>query len=267
MEASALTPLLHADPSLSWASWSREPTVIAGIVAAGGGYAVGLGRRGGRLLEPWRPFAFAGGLLVLVAALLSPLDPAGEDYLLSLHMLQHMLLAVVAPPLLLLGLPPWLVRDLLPPGVRRALLATLTRPVTAAALFTIDMWLWHVPGVYQVALGSLPIHVVMHLAFIAGGVLFWWPIIEPVPDLATLAAPAKTLYLFVTGLPMALLALVLLASPGLLYPHYADAPRLWGVSPLADQQIAGLIMGALGETGSFVAFSLLFVRAGQEQPY
>jgi cytochrome c oxidase assembly factor CtaG len=101
----------------------------------------------------------------------------------------------------------------------------------------------------------------MHGAFLATGILFWWPIVAPLPELSTAGAGARLLYLFVTGFPMGVLALLLLSSESIIYDFYANQPtRLWGVTPLADQQVAGVVMGSVGEIASFVAFSLIFVR-------
>ncbi len=262
-----MTLLLHVDAaSLSWRSWSWEPEIFLGIAGLAVAYWWTAARDHSRArLEWWRPALFGLGLLTLFLALESPLDAAGTDYLLSAHMLQHMLLAVAAPPLLLLGLPRSMARRLVALPLAGPLLLALVAPVPPAAIFTVNMWLWHIPSVYQAALDWPSLHAAMHLAFVATGVLLWWPVIEPLPEKRTLAAPAKALYLFVTGLPMALLALALLASPALLYPHYGQTPRLWGISPLTDQQLAGLVMGALGEAGSFIAFSLLFLRFVDEE--
>jgi cytochrome c oxidase assembly factor CtaG len=100
----------------------------------------------------------------------------------------------------------------------------------------------------------------MHVMFMGTGLLFWWPVIQPLPDLGRLGDGGRLLYLFATGMPMALLALLFFAANDVIYPYYDQTPALWGLSPTDDQQIAGLAMGGLGEAASFVAITLLFFR-------
>jgi putative membrane protein len=131
----------------------------------------------------------------------------------------------------------------------------------AGTLFIVNMWFWHVPPVYQLALDHHDsVHALMHVTFIYTGLLFWWPVIQPLPMPGAMGEGARLLYLFATGFPMELLALLLLASGTVVYRYYGDGPYLWGIDPLPDQQVAGLIMGALGQFAAFVAITLLFFR-------
>jgi putative membrane protein len=168
----------------------------------------------------------------------------------------------MGPPLVLVGLPPEALRRLLPSGTRGFRIAgVLTTPFLAAAAFIVNMWLWHIPPVYEAALTDIYVHVAMHVAFMATGFLFWWPIVAPHPELSTAGPGARLLYLFVSGFPMGVLALLLLSSEVIIYDFYEMQPeRLWNLSALEDQQIAGVVMGSLGEIASFVAFTLIFVR-------
>jgi cytochrome c oxidase assembly factor CtaG len=177
-----------------------------------------------------------------------------------MHMLQHVAVTTLGPPLLLLGLTPALIDPMLRPGFVGRLARRLTHPVFAGTLFILNMWFWHVPPVYGAALDHVSIHITMHLAFIASGILFWWPVIQPSRLTGSIGNGARLLYLFATGMPMALLALLFFASGGVIYEHYETADRLWGLSAMDDQQIAGLIMGALGEAAGFAAITLLFFR-------
>jgi len=250
--------LLHAGHAVSWSAWHIEPTVVAGAVVVVGLYIQSLLQA--RPTPPaWRIACFSLGSLAIFLALSSPLD-AAADRLLSMHMLQHVVLTTIGPPLVLLGLAPSQLQVLLRPGLVNRLARVLTNPVFAAALFIINMWFWHVPSVYDRALTDLPVHVIMHLAFMATGLIFWWPVIQPLPQLSRLGEGARLLYLFVSGFPMGLLALLLIASGSAVYGYYEVAPRLWGISPLIDQQIAGIIMGALGEAAAFIAITFLFFR-------
>lgn len=257
--------LLHqAGASLSWAAWSAEPSVVLGLVVLSGLYLSAVVRAGPAAFSwagvQWpRLGLFFAGAVTLYVALGSPLDVGADRYLLTLHMVQHALLATVAPPLLLLGTPPEVLRRLVALPAARRLLA-LTVPGVAGAAFVVNMWGWHVPPLYEAALRELPLHITMHLSFIATGLLFWWPVLDPVPGRGRLSVAGKLVYLVATGFPMALLAALFLMMPTVIYPYYESAPRLWGVSPLTDQQVAGLAMGGLGELASVVAFSLLFLR-------
>jgi putative membrane protein len=250
---------------LRWSSWSFEPTALAGIALAAGLYVGALNhqRRTGAAIEWWRPAAFGAGLSILFLALSSPLDLAADDYLLLMHMAQHALLATVVPPLLILGLTPGMAQSFSRlPLVNLVLLAAF--PLVAAFLFIANMWFWHIPAIYEAALDNLGIHVLMHVCFIGTGLLFWWPVIQDWPPVVRLPIAGKMVYLLVTGFPMGLLALLFFASTDVLYDSYESGPGLWGISPLTDQQVAGLIMGVVGETASFIAFTYLFLRLMEE---
>jgi putative membrane protein len=257
-------PLLHAGHAVTWNSWHLEPSVLGGLLAVLGLYGYALTFEEERL-PWWRPLLFVLGSLVIAIALVSPLD-AGADRLLSLHMLQHVLLTTVGPPLVLLGLPPTGLRRLFAHPLLSRPLAAVTMPVVAAILFSTNMWIWHVPPAYEAALNHLEVHIGMHIAFMASGFIFWWPVIPALPE-RRISDGARLLYLFVTGFPMAILALLLLSSATVIYKYYEAPPYLWGISPITDQQVAGLIMGALGEAASFIAVSLIFLRfIDREEP-
>lgn len=251
--------LLHSSHPVTWDAWHLEPTIIGGAFIVSGAYLYLLRLSPGH--QRWRPLAFFAGGTVIFIALASPLD-AAADRLLSMHMLQHVALTSLGPPLVLLGLPPSGLQRIIPEGSRRfALLARVTLPFVAGAFLILNMWAWHVPPIYEAALREVPVHVAMHIAFMATGLLFWWPIVAPLPALSTASGGARLLYLFVTGFPMGVLALLLLSSQNVIYDFYGEQPsRLWGFSPLVDQQVAGVIMGSLGEIASFIAFSLIFYR-------
>jgi putative membrane protein len=256
--------LLHSGHLFGWDAWHLEPTVVGGALIVIGLYVYAL------TLEPaldWRRVAlFAAGALTIFVALASPLD-VGADKLLSLHMLQHVLLTTVGPPLVLLGLPREGLRRLVRRPALDRLVTVITLPLIASPLFIVNMWLWHIPPVYDAALTNLGVHIAMHIAFMASGFIFWWPVIDPLPERGRIGEGGKLLYLFVSGFPMGVLALLLIASSSIVYGYYEEQDRLWGVSPLADQQVAGMIMGALGEAASFVAMTLLFFRfLDREEP-
>ncbi len=257
-----MTPLL-AD-AIGWRSWEWQPTLLLPALLVVGAYVYGVRRlypadRAQRVVF-WRQVAlFSAGALLLFLAIASPLD-AAADRLLAFHMLQHVIMTTIAPPLIVLGLPPALLRKLLRRDRVASILRYLTNPFLAGGLFLANMWIWHAPPLYNAALDYQNIHIVQHLMFIGTGILFWWPVVNPVPEASSLGQGGRLLYLFITGFPMMTLALLFLSAQGVLYHHYADVQLLWGMSPLTDQQIAGIVMGVLGELASFAAFSVLFFR-------
>ena len=252
---------LHA--SLSLWTWSWDPTVLAGTVALGAGYLWLI-----RGLQPttWSPMArayFAGGLLALFLALESPIDVGGDHYLFSLHMLQHILLAMVVPPLLLLGLPDsW-----------RAFDRIRVSPLAANIIFNLVLAVWHLPVLYEATLRNEPIHVLEHLSFLAAGMLFWWPIVQPARSAKAMTTVGKMAYLGFAGVPPTILGLAFILSQSVIYPFYAAAPRATPLSPMDDQLIAGLIMFGLGNLIYFVAIWIIFfslddkrATAGESSP-
>jgi cytochrome c oxidase assembly factor CtaG/ferredoxin len=202
--------------------------------------------------------AFLSGLTVVYLALASPIEPL-SDLLLQVHMLQHLLLMMVAPPLLWLGAPffpllrglprtirmVWVAPLLSAPPLRR-LFQRLTHPLTALVLFTAATWFWHVPVVYDLALRSSGWHYLQHICFLSTALLFWYPVIRPYP-----ARPRWSLWWLVPVLLLAdlsntLLSALLTFSTHVLYRYYAEMPRLGGLSALEDQSAAGVLMWVPG---------------------
>jgi cytochrome c oxidase assembly factor CtaG len=250
--------LLHIGHRVDLGAWHLEPSVVAGAFIALAFYGYGVATLKGAF-SGWRAASFTAGVAVMFLALVSPLDTAAGR-LLSIHMLQHVAVTTIGPPLLLLGLTPALLDPILRPGLVTRAARMLTHPVFAGTLFVVNMWFWHVPPVYGAALDHLWVHITMHLAFITSGILFWWPVVQPTPATGRHGEGARLLYLFATGMPMGLLALLFFASSGVIYDHYETVDRLWGLSATDDQQIAGLVMGALGEAASFAGITILFFR-------
>ena len=257
--------------SLSWTDWSWDPSVLLGLAALVVLYVLAT-RRG--LIAPdddttpwfkraaWRPWLFGLGILSGFIALQSPIDSGGDEFLLSLHMVQHLLLMMVAPPLCLLGIAGMrpLAATVAPRW--RAVWTFVTRPWPATLIFNVVLLVWHNPAWYDATLTTEWIHIVEHLTFIGVGVVFWWPIVDPLRGPATrpVSPFAKMGMLGLAGVPPTVLGFIfcLLGSPA--YEFYARAPRLWGLSAVQDQQIAGVIMFGLGNIIYFVAISIIFLR-------
>jgi len=208
-----------------------------------------------RPLRPAKLLLYSAGVLVLMLTLVGPLDVLGDDYLFSAHMLEHMLLLVAVPPLLLLGLTGRAARELLAWRPAAAVERVLGRPVLAWLIAVITLYAWHLPVLYNLALAHEKVHICQHLSFLVTATIFWWPILSPLPE-HRLRAPTALIYLFLAGTANSVLGAVLtFTSPGL-YPLY-DRPighstvlaflrRDWDLDPAADQQLGGLVMWVVG---------------------
>jgi cytochrome c oxidase assembly factor CtaG len=255
-------------------AWNWAPSVLIGVALLAAGYLAATGPLrwrfpGSEPVTRRQTTWFMLGLFVILFALVSPLDFIGDNYLFSSHTIQHILLTLVGPPLLLLGTPGWLLRPVLSwPGMLR-LARVLTMPLVAFALFNANFMLWHLPAPYEATLQNEWLHTFEHLLFMATGVILWWPIFSPLEELPRLSYPAQMLYLFMNTFPMTILSAFLTFAPSPLIATYADAPRLFGLTVMGDQELAGLIMWMPGGMIFLVALSAVFFKwAGtEEQPY
>jgi putative membrane protein len=211
--------------------------------------------------QGWRPVFFCTGLLLTFIALESPIDRGGDLYLFSLHMVQHMLLMMVAPPLLLLGI----AGGRPAPRERYTTLRTIwwaiTRPWPAVVIFNAVLLLWHIPSLYDTTLTTVPVHIVEHLSFITVGIIVWWPVVDPIRDERTVPVSplTKIAALGIAGIPPTVLGIVFALASAPLYSFYEQAPRLWGVSALTDQQYGGVIMLGVGNIVYFIAIIVVFM--------
>jgi putative membrane protein len=240
----------------AWRHWDLHPSVMIGLVLLGGLYVSWGGLRAPRR----RVAAFGAALGVLGLALNGPLHNLSDSYLFSAHMAQHLVLTLAFPPLLLYGTPAWVVRPLLRPRWLIGFARWATRPLMAGILFSAPITLWHFPRFYQAALEHHPLHIVQHLAFIATAVIMWWPILSPVPEAPRASYPTQLVYLFLLGLPMSLAGAMITLAQTVLYPFYATALRVWDLSPLADQQLGGLMMWVVGTMYLWVAGGVVWFR-------
>jgi putative membrane protein len=241
----------HADVSLGWA-W--DPSILIGLAVLTVGYALFVGPLGRRYnwgapISVGRQAAFYLGNLIVFVALVSPLDALADEYLFSAHMVQHMLLMFAAPPLWLIGTPGWLVAHLVPGESAQRALHAMTRPAAAFVIFNLTMWLWHWPQLYDLALEHEGLHIIEHLLFMATAVIGWWPVLGPEDHGVSCA-----LYLIPSMFACTALAALITLSPRVLYTFYGTAPQEWGLTPLSDQQIGGLIMWLPGDMIYMVFF-------------
>ncbi len=222
-------------------------------------------------LSPWQAAAFCAGVAVAALALLSPLHVLGERYLLSAHMVQHLLLAQVVAPLLLLGTPGWMLRPLLRLPPAQALARSLLTPLPAFLLFNLVFAAWHVPPLYELALRVEAVHALEHTTMIGLALVTWWPVFGPLPELPRLPYPAQLLYLFFESLPPTIIGAIITLAEIPIYRTYWVATRVFGLEPLADQQLGGLIMWIPGALGYFTVLTIVFFlwmerRAASEEP-
>lgn len=220
---------------------------LAILVVLAAAYSYGLRRLAPRYAPtgeaPWtgRQVAwFVGGLVLFGAARSWPIHDIGDSSLFTFHMIEHMALTLGVPPMLLLGTPGWLLRILVEPILPA--LRILTKPLVALLLFNGTLAIVHAPAVVELMLTSEVAHLGLHALMMVTATLMWWPVIGPIPDIPRLSPFMAMGYVFLQSLVPTIPASFLTFASGPVYPVYADLPRLWGVSVLDDQLIAGLLM-------------------------
>jgi len=250
--------LLHVGASISWASFTVHWSTVIGLALFSALYEFG-GRKEGQHLGGRRLYFYAA-VATIFFSLNGWLHDLSDYYLFSAHMVQHLLLTLLVPPLLILGIPGWMLRPLLRNESLSRTARVLTRPMICFAAFNIVLAAWHLPVLYNAAMANHPLHIVQHLLFMASAVMLWWPVLSQMPELPRLSYPMQMLYLFLTTIPMSIVAVFITYSGNLLYPAYAAAPRIWGISPLDDQLIGGLIMWIPGGLIFFAVISVIFFQ-------
>ena len=243
---------------IDWRHWHNEPYLVGGLIFLGWLYAILTGPLRSRL-EPGAPYPvrqaaeFYAALLIFYLAVGSPLDQAGERFLLSAHMVQHQLLMYPAAVLFLLGLPGWLVPDYF----KLAVIAALA----AGGLFVLTFSVWHLPALYDWALQDKVVHVVEHLMFFGVALLYWWPLLSPSREFPPISYAGQMLYVVVVVIGMTPVFAFITFSTDILYPTYEFAPRIIaGFSPANDQILAGALMKIVGMSVALTAFAMSFYR-------
>lgn len=236
--------------------WDFHPSVVLGVVGLAALYFF----LGGAQAPRRRVVAYLAALAVLLGSLNGPLHDLADASLFSAHMVQHLVLTLVFPPLFLYGLPAGVVRPFLRPPALLPLWRWITRPVQAALIFTVPIVFTHVPLFYEIAMRHHGWHIVQHLIFLATAVVMWWPVLSPSPELPRASYPAQLLYLFLLGIPMSVVGAFITLADQPLYPFYAAAPRAFGLSVLDDQQIGGLIMWVPGGLIFWIAMTVVWFR-------
>jgi cytochrome c oxidase assembly factor CtaG len=236
-------------------AWALDFEALALVPALAFAYALALRRHPA---ERWRIACFAAGLLLILAAFVTPLHHLALHYLLSAHLLQNVVLAEWAPALCVVGLPPGLTL----PRVLRG----FTHPLVALPLWLGTYFAWHIPAAYDAALRHpMSLIHVEHACYFAAGCLFWWPALQHQPH--GLSDGARATYLFAAFVLASPLGLLLALIPDAVYDFYEHAPRLWGLSPLTDQQIGGAAMALEQAVVLFAVSAYFFLRflGGEER--
>ena len=277
------------DPQAIALHWTFEPGVISGLFCLSVAYALGATRwrraiqRAGGPPPRWMPpgamsaerpghlaprqvICFYLGILTLALALLSPLHEAGERYLLTAHMVQHLLVTQVAAVLLLLGTPGWMLRPVFRLRLVRRLADRLLIPVPAYIVFNLVFVGWHAPWLYDASLQFAPLHAVEHGLFLTLALVTWWPVLGPAPEYPRLPYGAQVMYLFFQSHPPTIHGAVITLAQVPIYATYWAAPRLQlglglpTFSAFDDQQIGGLTMWIPGALGYFLVLSVIWFQ-------
>jgi putative membrane protein len=272
--ALAHAPQSDAAGSSLATNWNLEPWLVSILLFAAVLYALGLARlwrHAGlkRGIGGWQTLSFASGWLALVAALVSPLDAMGAQ-LFWAHMVQHEMLMIVAAPLLVMGRPlaAWTWALALPQrrlagratrsGVFAVLWHVITQPLAAWALHAIALWIWHVPQLFEAALHSEAVHILQHASFLGTSLLFWWTVLGPDPR--SRGSGFAIASLFTTMLHTGALGALLSLAPTAWYSSYAASAGAFGLDPLQDQQLGGLVMWVPGSVAYLAAGLVIVAR-------
>jgi putative membrane protein len=236
--------------------WASEPSALLLLLIAGLLYAFGVRRLWrsvgmGQGIRRWELLAFGCGWIALVIALVSPLHPLGRE-LLSLHIAQHEVLILIAAPLMVLGRPglglnwsfPIRIRQSIAELTRSAAWQSvwrrMTRPLVACTIQAVALWVWHVLALFQATLANETVHAAQHLSFFFSAALFWWSLLHARRGPATYGT--GVLYLFLTSIHSGILSALIAFADSVWYPAYSNTTQSWGLTPLEDQQLGGLIM-------------------------
>lgn len=254
----SVVALLHTTDRIDWLHWTVHPSTVIGIAALGALYAWRLRTIRHATDGPTRAqrLAFASGLAIMFASLNGPIHDLSDSYLFSAHMVQHLLLTMVVTPLLIVGTPAALLRPTLAYPVIHRIAKRITTGGAAFVLFNVVLIAWHLPPLYNLAMANHDVHIVQHLTFLVTSVLMWWPLLSRMPELPALSRPLQILYVCLLMIPMSVVGMIITYADSVLYPAYEVAPRMWGLSPMEDQLIGGLIMWI---PGSFIYIALLTV--------
>lgn len=255
---------------IDWTHWHNEPLLIGGLILLGWLYAVLAGPWRERLAGAAEPYPlrhalkFYGALIIFYLAVGSPLDQAGERFLLSAHMLQHQLMIYPSAILFLLGLPAWMVRPITGHAPLHGLFRFLSRPVICGLIFCVGIQAWHLPLLYDWALQNRTVHILEHFTFFGSALFLWWPVCSPSTEFPPAQYATQMFYFVAVTIGMTPAFAYITFSQDILYPTYEYAPRITWMSPADDQLLAGSMMKLGGMIVMMGAFAISFYRWHQQ---
>ena len=269
MNQLSLLGLLHGG-EFSWTRFEVHISTLIGCVLWVAAYY--------HVIVRWRPdseapasaiqqTAFVGGTVLLFLSLNGPLHDLSDNFLFSAHMVQHLIITLIVPPLWLMGLPRWALRPLLRNDTELMIARAVTGPVAAFAIYNLVFIGWHFPSMYNWALVNHNAHILQHMLFIGAATLMWWPVVDPVPELERLQTPVRLLYMAALGIPMSIVSAIITFAEQVMYPWYDAAPRVFEtLSAVDDQQLGGVIMWVPGMIVFWIALTIVFFRwSGREE--
>jgi cytochrome c oxidase assembly factor CtaG len=245
--------------------WTFDPLQLLPVAVAALAYGMRVRtlRRRGTRVPRWRIGLFATGVALLLLAYASPVAAIGEQELFSAHMLQHVVIGDLAPLCLLAGLTGPILRPLLAlRPVER--LRVLSNPAVALPLWAVNLYLWHVPFLYEAAVRHSAVHALEHVSFFAAGIVVWLPVLETLPAPEWFGTGPKLAYIAIVRLVETLLGNVFVWSGSVFYGVYDRGEELWGIGPLQDQNLAGAVMMIEGSLVTITALAWLFLRMARE---
>ena len=249
---------------IDWRHWHNEPYLTGGLILAAWLFAILAGPLRQRL-APGKPYPrgkaalFYSALVIFYLSVGSPLDQVSERFLLSAHMVQHLLIMYPVALLLLLGIPAWMIDPALRAVGSTSALRMLFHPLSCALISTLVISVWHAPFLYEWTLQDKLVHVGEHLMFLAASLLYWWPLASPSEEFPAPSYAVRMIYVFGTEISMIPVSAYIVFSGDILYPTYEYAPRLLaGFSPADDQLTAGIIMKISGMLVSLTALGVCF---------
>jgi putative membrane protein len=261
--------LLHRE-TFSWTEWVFYPDFLIGWFVFGGIYLLCAGpfrhRFPGSAPVPLRQLlSFAFGMLLMLVALQGPLHDLSDYFLFSAHMVQHLLIMLVMPPFLMYGTPAWMVRPLVRRERVLAAARLLTGPIAAFLLVNVIFGVWHFPAPYDLMMRDHTVHKLMHVMIMGVGLIMWWPVMSPLPELPRIPGPLQIPYLFVLGVPMMVVAVIIAFADTHYYTWYAQAPRLFSLSVMEDQKLGALIMWIPGALILWMGITFAYFRWSREE--
>jgi putative membrane protein len=203
---------------------------------------VAVARATGNRFQVYQCWALIAAMIILILTLDGPIDELEDRRLFAAHMVQHLMLALIIPPLLLLGTPDWVLRPLLSVKVVKPVARILTYPIVAYLLYNMTLVGMHSPWVFDYMCRDEGLHIAMHLLLLGTAILLWWPLLSPLPEFPRISYPAQLLYIFFWLIPMAAVAAPITMATSVLYPWYLEGSHPFGISALSDQVLGGVVM-------------------------